>query len=387
MELRPLSEGNRLQRAYARWAATYYARMAPDLREQAELMDRFLYSRASLGMWLGLMGAIAGTSAGLHHAGMAAAPALVLALVVWGALPLSVLAAWLVPQRFSSRVMWRKLPAIVAMAMAGGATGFAIGQWGRHGSLDLHELAAALWRGAPLLVPSILAAAAGLSFLLWGVARVRQQMLERVLERERLARERDQAARQVAESRLHLLQAQIQPHFLFNTLATLQHWVDEGDARAGPLLRDLTGFLRQSTTLLSQPEVALAEEAEAARQYLRIQQARLGERLRFEVDIEAACAGQRLPAGILLTLVENAVEHGISPALHGGHVRVSARCAGSTLRLEVWDDGMGLADTAADGLGLTNCRERLRHRYGTAAALILQPLQRGTLARLTLAAP
>jgi sensor histidine kinase YesM len=89
--------------------------------------------------------------------------------------------------------------------------------------------------------------------------------------------------------------------------------------------------------------VPLGEEAEAARQYLRILQARLGERLRFEIDVDAACAGQLLPSGILLTLVENAVEHGIAPALHGGHVQVQARSQWTVLRLEVRDNGAGLA--------------------------------------------
>jgi len=194
--------------------------------------------------------------------------------------------------------------------------------------------------------------------------------------------ERDAAARQAAESQLHLLQAQIQPHFLFNTLAALQHWVDAGDPRAGPLLRDLTGFLRRSTSLLAQTEVPLADEAEAARQYLRILQARLGERLQFSIDIDDTSGAQRLPAGILLTLVENAVEHGISPALRGGTVQVWARTQGGRLVLEVRDDGAGLALPLVDGLGLANCRQRLQHRHGPQATLSLQPLQPGACARV-----
>lgn len=221
----------------------------------------------------------------------------------------------------------------------------------------------------------------------WGAAQVRQWQGRRELTHLRLVQERDAAARQAAESRLHLLQAQIQPHFLFNTLAALQHWVNEGDSRAGPLLADLTAFLRGSTALLAEAEVPLVREVEAARQYLRILQARLGERLSFAVEVDAACAQRQLPAGILLTLVENAVEHGIAPALRGGHVEVRVRCDAGVLALEVRDNGTGLAEPLVEGLGLSNCRERLRHRYGAQASLQLLPLQPGACARVEVRLP
>ena len=131
----------------------------------------------------------------------------------------------------------------------------------------------------------------------------------------------------------------------------------------------------------------LAREAEAARQYLRILQARLGERLSFAVDVDAACAQRQLPAGILLTLVENAVEHGIAPALRGGHVDVRVRCDAGVLALEVRDNGTGLAEPLVEGLGLSNCRERLRHRYGAQASLQLLPLQHGACARVEVRLP
>jgi LytS/YehU family sensor histidine kinase len=113
--------------------------------------------------------------------------------------------------------------------------------------------------------------------------------------------------------------------------------------------------------------------------------ARLGERLRFEFDIDAACLDRSLPSGILLTLVENAVEHGIAPMLQGGCVRVRARCDGAALDLQVQDDGAGLAADAPAGLGLSNCRERLRHRYGDRAALTLTEVPPGCVAHLRLA--
>jgi len=209
----------------------------------------------------------------------------------------------------------------------------------------------------------------GVLLLLWAVGTARRGQLQRALVQLRLQHERDAAARQASEARLHLLQAQIQPHFLFNTLAALQHWVDTGDARAGELLRTMTAFLRGSTELLGRSQVGLAEEAQTLRHYLTVMQARLGARLRFEIDIAQECAAQTLPPGLLLTLVENAVEHGIEPGLHGGCVRVRSWREGDDFRLTVSDDGVGLAQGWREGVGLANSRERLEHAYGTRASL------------------
>ena len=384
MEPRPLSDGNRLQRAYARWAAPHYARMAPDTREQAELMDRFLYSRRGLGVWLGLAGSVTGTAAGLRFAGLALLLALALAVFLWLLLPLAMLGAWLSPRKFTSGQMKRKLWGFLGLAILGGLAGFVAGHIARHDGLDLDRLLQDLWRGLSLLLPATLAGALALLFLTWGVATARQQMLERRIEHERLARERDTAARHAAEARLKLLQAQIQPHFIFNTLAALQHWVDIGDPRAPALLRTLTAFLRGSTELLGREVTTLGEEFEAAAQYLHIMQARLGERLRIELQLDPACAGRTLPPGLLLTLVENAVEHGIAPSLAGGLVQVDVRCNAAGSTVSVHDDGAGLAAQWQDGTGLANCRERLRHHSNGRGTLTLRALEHGTEAVLHL---
>lgn len=384
MEPRPLSEGNALQRAYARWAAPHYARMSPELREQAELIDRFLYGRRGLGFWLGLGGAMVGSALGLKHAGMPPLLAATISLIIWIALPLAGLAAWLQPGLFSLGHIRRKMPAVLALTFAGMLAGFLVGHVVKRGGLVPGDFAAELLHALELLVPAGLGVAVAMMALMWGLARVRQQVLERVLERERLGRERDGAARQAAEAQLKLLQAQIQPHFIFNTLAALQHWVDSGDPRAGPLLRTLTAFLRGSTELLGRGQVSLGAEAETVRQYLQIMQARLGERLRFDVVIAPDCAEVVLPPGLLLTLVENAIEHGITPALAGGTVTVSvAREAGAVV-VRVRDDGLGLAPQWQDGTGLANCRERLHHHGDGRGTLELHASAPGTEAVLRL---
>jgi hypothetical protein len=366
MKLQPLSEGNALQRAYARWAQPRYACMPPELREQAELLDRFLYSRPGLGVWLGLAGALLGTSFGLRGFGLPWVVAVGIGALLWLVIPFSLLAAWLQPGKFAFQQLRNKLWLSALLGLSGALCGFVLGHVGRHGAFDLERLLEELVRKGSLLVPAALAAVAAMVALQWGVARVRQDLLERA-----------DTERRAAEARLQLLQAQIQPHFIFNTLAALQHWVDTGDARAPALLRTLGEFLRGSTDLLGRRDVSVGEEAEIVRQYLQIMQARLGERLRHEIAIEPAAAAATLPPGLLLTLVENAVEHGIAPALAGGTVRLLAAVEDQAVVVRVQDDGIGLA----------NSRERLRrHGLGT-GTLVLHTTPPGTEAVLTLPRP
>lgn len=193
--------------------------------------------------------------------------------------------------------------------------------------------------------------------------------------------ERDRAV----EMAQRLASAQIEPHFLFNTLASLQHWVDVGDARAAPFLRSLTGYLRATLPMFGRPLQPLGDELAAVQRYLEVMQARLGHRLSWHVDVPAAMHGVELPPGALLTLVENAIEHGVEPTIRGGELRVSASLQGTVVRLAVLDDGPGppaaaiSADptlaaapgTPANGQGLANVRERLRLAFGDDARLTL----------------
>ncbi|MFG6447591.1 sensor histidine kinase [Roseateles sp. BYS180W] len=194
-----------------------------------------------------------------------------------------------------------------------------------------------------------------------------------------------------------LATAQIQPHFIFNTLASLQHWVDVRDERASALLRDFTQYLRGALPAFSQEALPLAQELVLVRHYLRIMQARLGARLRWHEEIalpQALLEGTRLPPGAWLTLVENAIGHGVEPALQGGEVwlRMSLLPAqagqGARLCVSVHNSGEPLRpDTmpGPDSQGLRNTRERLQALYGSAAALGLQKDESGhTWAWMTL---
>jgi LytS/YehU family sensor histidine kinase len=200
-------------------------------------------------------------------------------------------------------------------------------------------------------------------------------------------RELDERDRAVAMAR-QLATAQIRPHFLFNSLASLQHWVQTRDERAASLLEALTGFLRATLPLFERSQLKIADELEAARHYLQVMQLRLGERLRWTVRIDPRAAGIEVPPGLLLTLVENAVEHGVQASLRGATVGVAVELQGSRLRIDVIDDGPGPGRSAADGVGLSNTRARLAQAFGPAATLVLQPrAEGGCLARIEIPSP
>ena len=375
----PLSQGNALQRRYAAWAAPHYARMPEHLREPAERLDRWLYSRDGLWLWLGLLATLAAGTVSLVLLGLGWPVALLVSAMLLSFLVLMLLAAWLVPDKFTAPLLARSSLKVVLLAYLGGLLGFLAGRMARHGDLRLDTLGPALTGAAVKAAPILPAVVLTVLLMLWGVAQIRRLQSQRELAAVRQSQERDATARQAAEARLHLLQAQIQPHFIFNTLAALQHAVDTGDPGAGALLRSLTAFLRGSTELLGRTQTTLGEEAAVVGHYLAIMSARLGTRLRHQVDVPANLAERCLPPGLLLTLVENAVEHGVSPALRGARVCVQARQLppGQGWTLCVRDDGAGLLPGWQDGVGLANCRQRLAHHFGPRAVLLLRSVEVG----------
>ena len=384
------SSHNALQRAYFRWAEPFYRRLPPEAQAEARRMDEFLYTtRGGLALWLGWLSAVAGSTAGLvWGVGMPWGLALVCSVGVWLGILIALGSAWLVPDKFTGTRLWRGGLLAVVMAFAGAFTGFLVGRLTRKGNLALafEDLGDKLVIAAKQATPILLIGVVALFALLWGVAQIRRSQAQHQLEQARVVQAQDTLARQMAEARLKLLQAQIQPHFIFNTLAALQHWVDTSDARAAPLLRSLTGFLRGSTELMARDEVALAEELGLVRHYLAIMQARLGERLQTEMSSTPEADGWHLPPGLLLTLVENALEHGVGPALQAVQVRVTAAVQDGHLTLTVQDTGPGLSPGWQEGVGLANARERLQHRFGSQARLRVEAAEPGVRATLTVAA-
>jgi len=197
-----------------------------------------------------------------------------------------------------------------------------------------------------------------------------------------------ETSRQLAESKLKLLQLQIEPHFLFNTLGSAQQLAEKDSPKAARLIADLIRFLRAATPAFGEEVTTLKQEATLIRAYLGIMQTRLGRRLAWSVELPPALEDFSIPPGMLITLVENAIKHGIERAPQGGRVDVVASREGGRLCLEVADTGAGLDEApAAGGIGLANIRERLELLYGDEAALDLAENEpRGFRARILLPA-
>jgi hypothetical protein len=188
------------------------------------------------------------------------------------------------------------------------------------------------------------------------------------------ALERSELERQALDARLHLLQAQVAPHFLFNTLANVQALVDAGSPHASVVLRSLTAYLRAAVPLLHESAATIERELQLVRPYLELMQMRMPDRLHYTMNVDPSALKVRCPPTTLLTLVENAVRHGIDPSEEGGRIDVDIARLGERCVVRVTDTGAGLHQSANGlGTGLTTLRERLQLIFGDAAHLSLTP--------------
>ena len=214
-------------------------------------------------------------------------------------------------------------------------------------------------------------AAIGGSLMTLG-ARHRESEAKAKSEALQFALERETLQRQAADARLTLLTAQIEPHFLLNTLANVQVLVETGSRQAVPVFCALIAYLRGAMVQLQQESASLADEERLVQSYLEIMVMRMPDRLRFCVDIDPALKDLRFPPMALLTLVENAVRHGVDPSTQGGEITVGARAVGADgVLIWVSDTGVGMSENASMGLGLNNLKERLKAVFGPDAALEL----------------
>ena len=184
--------------------------------------------------------------------------------------------------------------------------------------------------------------------------------------------ERSELERQALDARLQLLKAQVAPHFLFNTLANVQALVDAGSPRAPVVLRSLVAYLRAAVPRLDDTATTLGQEADLVRAYLALMHMRMPDRLAFTVHVDAAALDVRCPPMTLLTLVENAVRHGLDPSEEGGRIDVDVRRVGERCLVRVADTGGGFQEaTSGLGTGLSALRERLALSFAGEARLRL----------------
>ena len=188
--------------------------------------------------------------------------------------------------------------------------------------------------------------------------------------------ERSEFERKALDARLRLLQAQVEPHFLFNTLANVQALVDAGSPQASRVLDSLIAYLRAAVPRLHEPATTLGQELQLVRAYLEVMQMRMPDRLQFALRIDDAATELKCPPMTLLTLVENAVRHGIDPGEEGGRIDVEVSLRDGRCRVRVTDTGVGLKSTGSGlGTGLSTLRERLQLAFGGDAQLRLTEVQ------------
>ena len=192
--------------------------------------------------------------------------------------------------------------------------------------------------------------------------------------------------RRLMEAKMAALQAQVEPHFLFNTLALIGQLIETDPQEAARVHAHLIDYLRSTLPQMRQRGGAtLGKQVELSRAYLAIMQARMKERLQVRFQVPDFLGSAPFPPMMLQTLIENAIKHGLEPKIEGGTVAVRARVVDADLHVEVCDDGVGIDPHADDGVGLANIRERLQLLYGADAALdITSPAGGGACATIRL---
>jgi sensor histidine kinase YesM len=204
-----------------------------------------------------------------------------------------------------------------------------------------------------------------ISFFFWTIGSLSETKAQ--IQEEKIKRISSEKA--ALEANLRLLQAQIEPHFLFNTLSNIHSLMDSDPSTAKAMLMDLNQYLRNTLNQTRQQETTLGKEMEVVAAYLKIFKVRMGERLAFSIDLPESLVERAFPPMLLQPLVENAVIHGLEPTVDGGRIEIKARQREGRLVIEVTDTGCGFTSDIATGVGLTNIRERLKLLFADGARL------------------
>lgn len=273
-----------------------------------------------------------------------------------------------------------------ASIFGGAFVGSAIGAW-----LKNKPLLATIQERAPSIFFASAVVSVVYGILVGLVAAWRNMGYERIATQMQWEAEREKVARELSESQLRLLRAQIEPHFLFNTLGAVQQLAEQGtkgshgESKAAELTANLIVFLRASMSEMRAEQITLEEEFAMVKAYLEVMQVRMAHRLTFSMDLPLQFVSYKIPSMVLLTLAENAIKHGLEPSIRGGSIHISAEALGSDLCITVQDTGVGLSDKPSNGIGLQNIRDRLRLAYSDKAGLdISEAAAGGVIAEISL---
>jgi sensor histidine kinase YesM len=201
-------------------------------------------------------------------------------------------------------------------------------------------------------------------------SKARLRTSNRIIQEERI--KRLSSEKETLEAKLRLLQAQIEPHFLFNTLSNVLSLIDTDPARGKSMLTDLIHYLRTSLSRTLPETTTLGQEINMIEAYLNIQKIRMDERLNFTIELPDDLRQYPFPPMLLQPLVENAIKHGLEPKIDGGTVTIKAMEKDGLIRIEVIDTGIGFSAYQKNGVGIGNVKERLQLLYGEKGRLTLE---------------
>jgi len=225
--------------------------------------------------------------------------------------------------------------------------------------------------GSSASVQSFLLFLTGLTYIIWLYwIEERQYVGEKRVQEEREKRIFNE--KKVIESHLKLLQAQIEPHFLFNTLTSIVSLEDTDPQSAETMEMNFIQYLKATLVKTRASVTTIEHEIEVIRAYLDIFKIRMGDRLNYRIDVSDEIRGLPFPSMLIQPIVENAIKHGIEPKMKGGEISIKATKEGCLLRWEIADTGLGISEEADLGIGLSNIIERIESLYGNEGQMIME---------------
>jgi sensor histidine kinase YesM len=378
---RILSDMNKFFQAVSLWyrelEARKLAKLPRDQREDILAFDlsvrrnKWKVLLVAVGLWLVASVAFRATVNNVNWT-----EALLLTLFLLVTTGFALMSVWFGHAKF--KISLRSFGFVFLLACSGALVGGMIGRWMKIGSFEA-MLADLSSFGSRMLFAGLIAGVVYASLLLI-VLLVRRRTLQKRNEELQRQTEQERTARQLADARLKLMQAQVEPHFLFNTLASVQQLAEGKAPEAAALTRELIAFLRAGLAGLRGDTTTLEREFTMAAAFLAIMKTRMGDRLSYDIDLPVGLGNRVIPPAMLISLVENAIKHGLEPSTSGGALWIGAREVSgddtTTLVIEVRDTGLGLgagvSSTVGGGVGLANVRERLAAIFGERARLQIE---------------
>ncbi len=378
---RILSDMNKFFQAVSLWyrelEARKLAKLPRDQREDILAFDlsvrrnKWKVLLVAVGLWLVASVAFRATVNNVNWT-----EALLLTLFLLVTTGFALMSVWFGHAKF--KISLRSFGFVFLLACSGALVGGMIGRWMKIGSFEA-MLADLSSFGSRMLFAGLIAGVVYASLLVI-VLLVRRRTLQKRNEELQRQTEQERTARQLADARLKLMQAQVEPHFLFNTLASVQQLAEGKAPEAAALTRELIAFLRAGLAGLRGDTTTLEREFTMAAAFLAIMKTRMGDRLSYDIDLPVGLGNRVIPPAMLISLVENAIKHGLEPSTSGGALWIGAREVSgddtTTLVIEVRDTGLGLgagvSSTVGGGVGLANVRERLAAIFGERARLQIE---------------